>query len=67
MKELINSGADVNAQNIQGSSPLMMAANNGHVNCIRVLIASGAGISKQDRYGVTALMSASSKGPLDCV
>ena len=39
----------------------MMAANNGHVNCIRVLNASGDGISKQDRYGVTALMSASSK------
>ena len=46
----------------------MMAANNGHVNCIRVLNASGAGISKQDRYDVTgALVSASSKECLDCV
>ena len=46
----------------------MMAANNGHVNCILVLNASGAGISKQDRYGVTgALVSASSKECLDCV
>ena len=60
IKELINAGADVNAQNIQGSSPLMMVANNG-------LIASGAAISKQDRYGVTALMSASARGCLDCV
>lgn len=38
----IESGADVNSPLVNGKTPLMVAAEKGHIEVIKILIASGA-------------------------
>ena len=61
VKELIESGADVNiSQELSGSSPLMVAcALEGTENVIRYLMENGAEVKVKDRKGYTPLMWAS--------
>ena len=59
VKSLLSSpGADVNATNDRGSTPLLEAARYGHEDICRVLIASGADLKAKDNDGKTALMLA---------
>ncbi len=59
VKSLVSSpGADVNATNERGSTPLLEAARYGHDDICRVLIAAGANIKAKDNDGKTALMLA---------
>ena len=59
VKSLLSSpGADVNATNERGSTPLLEAARYGHEDICRVLIAAGADVKAKDRDGKTALMLA---------
>jgi ankyrin repeat protein len=51
-------GADVNATNERGSTPLLEAARYGHDDVTRVLIAAGANVKAKDNDGKTALMLA---------
>lgn len=51
-------GADVNATNERGSTPLLEAARFGHDDICRVLIAAGANLKVKDNDGKTALMLA---------
>ncbi len=51
-------GADVNATNERGSTPLLEAARFGHEDISRVLIAAGADLKAKDNDGKTALMLA---------
>lgn len=51
-------GADVNATNERGSTPLLEAARYGHDDIARVLIAAGADTKVKDHDGKTALMLA---------
>jgi len=51
-------GADVNATNERGSTPLLEAARFGHDDICRVLIAAGADLKAKDNDGKTALMLA---------
>ena len=51
-------GADVNATDERGSTPLLEAARYGHEDIARVLIAAGANVDAKDRDGKTALMLA---------
>ena len=51
-------GADVNARNDRGSTPLLEAARYGHNDIARVLIAAGANVNAKDNDGKTALMLA---------
>ena len=59
VKSLLSSpGADVNATNDRGSTPLLEAARYGHDDICRVLIAAGADVKARDKDGKTALMLA---------
>lgn len=51
-------GADVNATDDRGSTPLLEAARFGHDDIARLLIASGANFKAKDKDGKTALMLA---------
>ena len=59
VKSLLSArGADVNAINEHGRTPLLEAARYGHNDIVRVLIASGANVKAKDKDGKTALMLA---------
>lgn len=59
VRSLVSSpGADVNATNERGSTPLLEAARYGHDDITRVLIAAGADLKAKDNDGKTALMLA---------
>lgn len=59
VRSLLSSpGADVNATNERGSTPLLEAARYGHNDIVRVLIAAGADVKAKDKDGKTALMLA---------
>ena len=59
VKSLLSSpGADVNATDARGNTPLLEAARYGHDDICRVLIASGANLKAKDKDGKTALMLA---------
>ena len=59
VKSLLSSpGADVNARDERGSTPLLEAARYGHDDICRVLIASGADLKAKDKDGKTALVLA---------
>jgi len=59
VRALVSSpGADVNATDERGSTPLLEAARYGHEDVCRVLIEAGGNLKSKDRDGKTALMLA---------
>lgn len=59
VKSLVSGpGADVNAINERGNTPLLEAARYGHDDICRVLIGAGADVKAKDKDGKTALMLA---------
>jgi ankyrin repeat protein len=73
VQNLLNSGANVNATGVEGSSVLTGAeACKRHddptrVQLVELLIAKGAEVSHQDRSGATALMYAARNGDTQAV
>jgi hypothetical protein len=62
IKDLLEKGADPNAQTSCGTRPLLIAAKKGNTEIIRILIESGAQVDGRDKSGLTPLMSAASVG-----
>jgi len=58
----IQNGADVNATNTEGHTPLMLAAYNGHTKIVEKLLKNGASVSITDNKNLTPLHFAAS-GP----
>ena len=54
-KEDIEDGADVNAKNVDGWSPLHRAASWGHKEIAELLIAKGANVNAKNDIGETPL------------
>ncbi|KAF3846955.1 hypothetical protein F7725_004033, partial [Dissostichus mawsoni] len=64
MKMLLKSGSRHDGPN--GTSPLHLAAKNGHIDIIRLLIQAGIDINRQTKAG-TALHEASLCGKTEAV
>jgi len=64
-RELIAAGADANARDSYGATPLMNAAHGGNVEMVRALIASGADVSAVDELGWNAIHKAVYNSDLD--
>jgi len=64
-REMLAAGAEVNAQDNYGSTPLMWAARNDHAAICTLLLAAGAEVNAQDNNGSIALMWAARYGHAD--
>jgi uncharacterized protein len=64
---LLESNADVNAKNENGTTALMVAANNERPEFLKALISRGADVNAKNNFGNTALMNAASFGQVEMV
>lgn len=58
VRDLIGSGADPNAKDVRGVTPLMEAARTGDIDAMDELVEAGARINETRSNGRTALMAA---------
>jgi len=58
IKNLIEAGADVNAKNDHGETPLLRAALYDSPEVIKIFIKAGADVNVKNKYGYTPLMHA---------
>lgn len=62
VKLLVEHGADVNAVNTAGCTPLFNAVRGGHLSCVQYLIGEKAKVSVQDKNGTSLLHEAADGG-----
>lgn len=62
ISKLLADGADVNARDREGMTPLMHAALLGNQDLVDLLLSKGAKVNLADNFGVTALMQAAWAG-----
>ena len=62
VRALIEQGADVNAAEVDGTTPLHWASHGQDVEIARLLLAAGAGVNVGNRYGVRPLALACING-----
>ena len=51
VRQLVEEGADVEAQDADGDRPLHLAAQDGHLEVVRVLVEAGANVEAQAPNG----------------
>lgn len=64
---LLSEGADVNARDPLGTTPIIYAASKGYVDVVDTLLRSGASASAVDERGSTALHRASKNNDVEVV
>ena len=64
---LIDAGADIEARNSLGRSPLLVACENGNLAKVKMLVEAGAGVRATDNEGATCLTLAGANGHTDVV
>ena len=62
VKLWLEKGADINAKDSEGWTPLHNAARSGNVEIIKALLDRGAAVNAKNTNGLTALMFAAGKG-----
>jgi ankyrin repeat protein len=65
IKPLLEKGADVNAKDNDGWTPLQFAAKRGSLEIVRLLLENGADAKAKSNDGGTALMSAAKRGYME--
>ena len=63
-KALLAAGADVNAANNFGTTPLILACVYGRLEAARALVAAGANVNAADQDGRTPLNCARGRGAI---
>jgi ankyrin repeat protein len=58
LEALLAKGAEVNAQDPDGNSALIMAVSNGHLDCVRLLLSRGANANAPNADNRTPLIKA---------
>ena len=58
MTFLISRGADVNARDLRGQTPLVLASDMGFVEGVQVLVKNGAHVDESSATGETPLIAA---------
>ena len=58
MQLLLNAGANSEARDRRGDTPLLRAASKGHVSSVKILLDNGAQVNAKSRAGDTALLRA---------
>ena len=64
---LMDAGADIEARNSLGRSPLLVACENGNLAKVKVLVEAGAGVRATDNEGATCCTLAGANGHTDVV
>jgi hypothetical protein len=67
VRALLDKGADVNAKNKNGNTPLRFAAMADDTDIVKALLDKGADMNMRNELGTTALMYSASEGRLDIV
>jgi ankyrin repeat protein len=67
MQSPLETKADINAQDHFGTTELMVAARDRHIETLKSLLAAGADLNIQDILGGTAIMKAAALGYQDIV
>ena len=67
VKVLLEKGADVDAVNKYGRTPLHVAAFQGHLESVKLLLAANANPNAADKYGITPLHATAFKGHVEIV
>ena len=55
VRYLINSEVDIDAQDQEGNTALMLASQNGYFDIVKLLVDNGAYIDIKNKYGITAI------------
>ena len=67
VNSFLTEGADPNAENFLGITPLIYAASNGHAEIVQILIDGGADVNSQSESGISSLIAAAKEGHTDTV
>jgi ankyrin repeat protein len=67
VKILLANGANANAKDSDGFTPLMLAALKGYTDLARTLLGNGADVNAKDKDGGTALLRAAASGHTEIV
>ncbi|XP_053662842.1 pre-mRNA splicing regulator USH1G [Anopheles marshallii] len=59
--------SEANAKDVDGMTPVLWAAFQGHFDALKLLVVRGGDPDKSDQFGNTALHLASAKGHMQCV
>lgn len=67
VRELLEDGADIEAETETSETALMQAAWPGHTEVVKLLLERGAKVDAEDEYGDTSLIKAAYHGRLEVV